>query len=573
MEETEHFLRVTPVGFRRIMLEAGEVLGLRRTLQYFREYVGVEAVTTWTDFMFIVASLKARNQARDAVSTCGTLLNYSVGLPCHCYSECLSSQLTLYRLFSMVGSESYHEQQKIGDWQLTWHPLAERWNYTNVKTQEAQWDTPEEVRFYLPTKMEEQLLEHFNEGELQDFRIRFAHLDMNSSGAIDEHEFRLLLESMGIKLSSRHRRKLVREIDINGNGIIEFHEFCFMMLTLHQSNNGLSSIWDKINLISDDAEKLHEVSQEMVQSTLEEQEFGADQEGKPFQVLHKHVDHFHGADEALLDPTSLPYARQVLLETRQKEKAAAQHAFENDSFEQLLGTNAMSKKKPAKKSGFQDFTCEIEAISKEGAAKEAFMEHNGVERINSLVRAGEAKEDRMYAKQLLARDVAAGKVVVEERTINQYQSMSRFAELFRPMNPDEAEEKKEKKKEEKERLPYTGESYVDRMTRKREERAATEEAARGPSYAKMGGSLLYATSIGALVTLGKCIINCRQTASDCVEGTDDCIAYVQCRRKGGIHGKHCMCGCRFTYPEDVTYPFWTDKKTEPLSWDLVFDCN
>ena len=104
----------------------------------------MEAVTQWSDFMFIVASIKTRNQARDAGSACGTLLNYSVGLPCHCYNECLSSHLTLCRLFSLVGRD--HEQQKIGDWELTWHPLAERWNYVNVKTHEAQWDTPEEVR-------------------------------------------------------------------------------------------------------------------------------------------------------------------------------------------------------------------------------------------------------------------------------------------------------------------------------------------------------------------------------------------------------------------------------------------
>ena len=69
------------------------------------------------------------------------------------------------------------------------------------------------------------LLNVFTEGDIADFKLRFGHLDLNNSGYIDEYEFKLLLESMGISVTDKHRRRLIREIDINGNGTIEFHEF------------------------------------------------------------------------------------------------------------------------------------------------------------------------------------------------------------------------------------------------------------------------------------------------------------------------------------------------------------
>ena len=301
-----------------------------------------------------------------------------------------------------------------------------------------------------------------------------------------------------------------------------------------------------------------------------------DQEGRAFEVQHKSLVQLQGDDAALRDPTSLEYARQVLYEKRVQEKERAAHDFDNLTYEQTLEAEAAAKFRPAAKSDFASYEHDLEALRKEEHQKAMFLEHEGVspQKAHSALSGQQSKEDRAYAKLVLARDVAAGKVVLEERSVDQYQSMSRFAALFRPMNPDETDAlQAQKGPKEKVRLPFTGESYVDRMTRKREERAAAELAARPPSYMAMGGALLYATSIGLLVSLGRCVLNCRQNASDCVESTDNCIAWVQCRRKGGVHGKHCMCGCRFIYPEDVTYPAWTDKKTEPLSWDIVFDCS
>ena len=269
-----HFGRITAIGLRRMMLECGEAIGMNRCIMYITSCLGRETANKWSEFMLVISTVKKRCQHRDRSSTCWGLINCTCGLPCYCYREVLSASLTTWRLYALIGTDTYHETQKIGNWKVEWSDMAERFFYTNVITHDHQWDTPEEVRFYMPTKMEEQLLQYFNEGDIQDFRVRFAHLDVDNSGSIDEHEFKLLLESMGTIISDRHRRKLIKEIDINGNGTIEFHEFCFMMLQLHKQKNGASSIWDQIKILSDDKTKLQQVTNEIVEKTQIEEEFG-----------------------------------------------------------------------------------------------------------------------------------------------------------------------------------------------------------------------------------------------------------------------------------------------------------
>ena len=47
-----------------------------------------------------------------------------------------------------------------------------------------------------------------------------------------------------------------------------------MMLQLHKQKNGNSSIWDQIKILSDDKNKLQQITNEIVEKTQIEEEFG-----------------------------------------------------------------------------------------------------------------------------------------------------------------------------------------------------------------------------------------------------------------------------------------------------------
>ena len=47
--------------------------------------------------------------------------------------------------------------------------------------------------------MERRLLAQFSPLDIEEFKLRFAYLDLDASGAIEERELQLLLASMGIR--------------------------------------------------------------------------------------------------------------------------------------------------------------------------------------------------------------------------------------------------------------------------------------------------------------------------------------------------------------------------------------
>ena len=90
---------------------------------------------------------------------------------------------------------------------------------------------PDEVRFYVPQKMEDKLLQVFDFGHIETFKKQFSQIDIDSSGDISDREMRVLLEAMKIKVDDKMFKRLVQSIDLNGNGSIEFDEFCYMVST------------------------------------------------------------------------------------------------------------------------------------------------------------------------------------------------------------------------------------------------------------------------------------------------------------------------------------------------------
>ena len=57
-----------------------------------------------------------------------------------------------------------------------------------------------------------------------------------------------------------------------------------------------------------------------------------------------------------------------------------------------------------------------------------------------------------------------------------------------------------------------------------------------------------------------------------VDQIDKVFDTIACKDLPGPHGRHCMCGCRRVFPEDIVYPMWTSSKDEPLTWGYVCPC-
>ena len=578
-EEIAHFGRVTTIGFRRILEESGVAIGMQKTVLYFQSCVGKESTNKWTEYMLLISTIKRRMQRKDRGSTCWGLINSTCCLPCYCYNEIISASVTGWRLYGLVGDDAYHAIQKIGNWRVEWSEHAERNCYINEITKEQQWDTPEEVRFYLPKKMEDQLLEHFNEGDLQDFRVRFAHLDINNSGAIDQHEFKLLLESLGLNVSDSHRRKLVKEIDMNGNGTIEFHEFCFMMLQLQKQKLGANSIWDQIKVVSDDRAKLQAITQDIVAASVYEAEHGThDQRHNPHyevrhhttsQMLEKLRHHEHDQHA---------FVQSEALKVKRTQEVAAKKALEeSQTFQEMLAEEDQAARSPVKQQAWAVHLDEQKLKAQEAVRNALDTQKSTKERSEPMdPKLAERLKDRSYRKEQIRWHKERGlplPVYLQPTSGSDGLSyMSKFQHLSRPANPDEQNQLETTPN----RLPYTGVSYVERMTLKREAEERAAEEAKVPNWlnvvCKAVARTTYGLTVGVVVGVGQCVFNTRQTTIDIIEQIDTTIDFILCKGKSGPHGRHCMCGCRRIEPDDVMYPFWDSKKLEPLSWGTVCPC-
>ena len=227
LEEMQHFDKVTVTRFIALMKECGEQLQRRPVTKLFRGITGDdESITTWANYMAVIAHLK-KKKMQPAIPAAPVKMVYF---------------LSRQAVASVLGDE----QAKMGNWQMKFNDVAERSYYENSVTKEMRWEMPDEVRFYLPPKLEDKLLLHFNPGNIEKFRMQFSQIDVDGSGDISDAEMRILLESMGIHIDDRTFRRLITIVDLNGNGTIEFDEFCWMMYSLKTSKDGQGGLFDQI---------------------------------------------------------------------------------------------------------------------------------------------------------------------------------------------------------------------------------------------------------------------------------------------------------------------------------------
>ena len=88
----------------------------------------------------------------------------------------------------------------------------------------------------------ENLSQHVNRQELDEYRAIFALLDEDGSGAIDCDEMEGAFVEMGIKVSRAELEALVAETDVDGSGEIDFEEFACM---LHNISYGMKAKQNK----------------------------------------------------------------------------------------------------------------------------------------------------------------------------------------------------------------------------------------------------------------------------------------------------------------------------------------
>ncbi len=263
-EEIVHFTKVTSDGMRRLLLECGEHLRLHRIERYFEEVSHTnkhDSINNYQEFMYTLAIIKHKNVKKDKENS------WEYKLSSHINSLVLyfNQDTTIWDRFTGEDVKKRNLQTVYGPWRREYSSIADKYFYRHTGSKESRWDVPYEVRFYLSEKMEHKLLQHFTPLDIEEFKVRFAYLDLDGSGAIEEKELAMLLEgTLGIYVSTSKRRKLIKEIDLNGNGLIEFEEFCYMLLCIHTKTGILSKEWSKIDIMSADRKKLDDLTSELL---------------------------------------------------------------------------------------------------------------------------------------------------------------------------------------------------------------------------------------------------------------------------------------------------------------------
>jgi hypothetical protein len=171
-EEVLHFNRLSLPRCHTIFLEVGEKLSNRKLHKMYRAYCENEDyVETWQEFMAIMAHVKkAKSEPVLPPVPTGCLYFFS------------RRSVAKFRV---------DESKKCGDWTQEYNEIAAREYYFNNKTKESRWDMPEEVRFYLPPALEDELLETFDFGHVESLRQKFSQVDVDGSGDIDEREMKV----------------------------------------------------------------------------------------------------------------------------------------------------------------------------------------------------------------------------------------------------------------------------------------------------------------------------------------------------------------------------------------------
>lgn len=230
-EEIEHFKMVTLNQFMDCLREVGERLTKRTVQKLFRAYANDgEKLLTWEHFMLVMDHIK-----RKRMTAITDLASSDAALA-------LSRQLAAAL---MSGT-------KMGKWQIKYNATAAREFYYNASTSESRWDMPDDIRFFLPPKLEEKMMKIFDFSHIDTFKQHFSMLDINSSGDLTDKELKLFMKALNLNISDSVFDQLIKTIDLNGNGTIEFDEFCWMMYTMSRKEK--KGVFEQIDFAASSTE-------------------------------------------------------------------------------------------------------------------------------------------------------------------------------------------------------------------------------------------------------------------------------------------------------------------------------
>lgn len=251
-EDMHMFDKVTIERFVVMLKECGERIHLKEIKIAFKAFANVANTfaahmsTKGADVHEHVAEEKKAEELRSWQQFMAVMLHFKKQKQRSSFFSDTSSGITMFFSRQLIArlKGSDMEKKKFGAWRETWNEVAERNVYSNSETGEVRYGMPDEVRFYLPPKMEDMLMKVFDYGHIENFKRQFSQIDVDSSGDISDREMRVLLNAMNVKIDEFKFKKLLRTVDLNGNGSIEFDEFCYLMYCL--LGNESNSFWKDI---------------------------------------------------------------------------------------------------------------------------------------------------------------------------------------------------------------------------------------------------------------------------------------------------------------------------------------
>jgi Ca2+-binding EF-hand superfamily protein len=220
-EDIEHFQCIKADQVTEIIREVGERLYTKKIAYYFNMISGDPTkITTWQQFMqFMVAIKEEKNRKKIKTGPIQFIL------------RCIRRQ--------KLKADLKSSRNKLGAWVIEYNGLLQKHFYRNTETGATSWLIPDEIKFYIPKKLETKLFKIFDPGQIEDMKTYFSELDIDNSGDLSQQEISLLLDAMGIHIDDKELGNLIKIIDINGNGTVEFDEFCWMMFELAKRDRAI----------------------------------------------------------------------------------------------------------------------------------------------------------------------------------------------------------------------------------------------------------------------------------------------------------------------------------------------
>ena len=123
-------------------------------------------------------------------------------------------------------------------WQKEMHPVLGKPYYINKETGETDWQTPPEIKYFLPNAINRRAQEIFGPEEMTDFERRFDEMDLDGSGAIDGDELKMILTALGEKISVSRVDAMLNDVDLDGSGEVDYDEFVLMMCNVREGSGG-----------------------------------------------------------------------------------------------------------------------------------------------------------------------------------------------------------------------------------------------------------------------------------------------------------------------------------------------